>query len=47
MKLNLRFVERINYLMLVGYVKLGLDVIVFYGYLDYKFKNMYDFLIYI
>lgn len=47
MKSNLRSVERTNHSMSVGYAKPGLDATVSYGYLDYKFKNTYDFPIYI
>ena len=47
MKANLRSVERTNHSMVVGYAKPGLDATVSYGYLDYKFKNTYDFPIYI
>jgi len=47
MKSNLRSVERTNHSMVVGYAQPGLDATVAYGYLDYKFKNTYDFPIYI
>lgn len=47
MKANLRSVERTNHSMVVGYTQPGLDATVSYGYLDYKFKNTYDFPIYI
>ena len=47
MKANLRSVERKNHSMVVGYAQPGLDATVAYGYLDYKFKNTYDFPIYI
>lgn len=47
MKANLRSVERTNHSMVVGYAQPGLDATVSYGYLDYKFKNTYDFPIYI
>lgn len=47
MRANLRSVERTNHSMAVGYSKPGLDATVAYGYLDYKFKNTYDFPIYI
>lgn len=47
MRANLRSVERTNHSMSVGYAKPGLDATVAYGYLDYKFKNNYDFPIYI
>ena len=47
MKANLRSIERTNHSMVVGYAQPGLDATVSYGYLDYKFKNTYDFPIYI
>ncbi len=47
MKANLRSIERTNHSMAVGYIAPGLDATVSYGYLDYKFKNTYDFPIYI
>lgn len=47
MKANLRSAERTNHSMVVGYAQPGLDATVSYGYLDYKFKNVYDFPIYI
>ncbi len=47
MKANLRSIERTNHSMTVGYAKPSLDATVSYGYLDYKFKNTYDFPIYI
>lgn len=47
MKSNLRSTERTNHSMVVGYAAPGLDATVSYGYLDYKFKNTYDFPIYI
>lgn len=47
MKANLRSTERTNHSMVVGYAQPGLDATVSYGYLDYKFKNTYDFPIYI
>ena len=47
MKANLRSVERTNHSMVVGYAQPGLDATVSFGYLDYKFKNTYDFPIYI
>jgi len=47
MKANLRAIERTNHSMVVGYAQPGLDATVSYGYLDYKFKNIYDFPIYI
>ena len=47
MKANLRSLERTNHSMAVGYAQPGLDATVSYGYIDYKFKNTYDFPIYI
>lgn len=47
MRANLRSTERTNHSMVVGYMEPGLDATVAYGYLDYKFKNTYDFPIYI
>lgn len=47
MRANIRSVERHNHMMPVGYSELGLDATVAWGYLDYKFKNSYDFPIYI
>lgn len=44
---NLRSVERRNHSMTVGYSELGLDATYASGYIDYKFKNGYDFPIYI
>ena len=47
MKANIRSVERHNHALAVGYAQPGLDATVAWGYLDYKFKNTYDFPIYI
>lgn len=47
MKANIRSVERHNHGLAVGYAEPGLDATVAWGYLDYKFKNTYDFPIYI
>lgn len=47
MRANIRSTERTNHSMAVGYALPGLDATVAYGYLDYKFKNTYDFPIYI
>lgn len=47
MKANIRSTERYNHSLTVGYSKPGLDATVAWGYLDYKFKNPYDFPIYI
>lgn len=47
MRSNIRSVERYNHMMQVGYAEPGLDATVSWGDLDYKFKNTYDFPIYI
>ncbi|MGL4109144.1 VanW family protein [Clostridium sp. LP20] len=47
MRANIRSTERYNHSLPVGYSRLGLDATVAWGYLDYKFKNPYDFPIYI
>jgi vancomycin resistance protein YoaR len=47
MRANIRSVERYNHALAVGYAQPGLDATVAWGYLDYKFKNTYDFPIYI
>ena len=47
MRANIRSTERTNHSMAVGYASPGLDATVAYGYIDYKFKNPYDFPIYI
>lgn len=47
MKSNIRSIERRNHSLPVGYVKLGLDATVAWGSIDYKFRNTYDFPIYI
>lgn len=47
MRANLKSLERRNHSMAVGYALPGLDATVAYGYIDYKFKNTYDFPIYI
>ncbi|WP_308462471.1 VanW family protein [Clostridium weizhouense] len=47
MHANIRPIERRNHSMSVGYAKPGLDATVSYGDIDYKFKNTYDFPIYI
>lgn len=47
MRANIRSVERHNHSSTVGYAEPGLDATVAWGYLDYKFKNTYDFPIYI
>ncbi|MEG0297034.1 MAG: VanW family protein [Clostridium sp.] len=44
---NLRSVERRNHSMTVSYAELGLDATYASGYIDYKFKNEYDFPVYI
>lgn len=47
MKSNIRSLERLNHSLPVSYAKLGLDATVAWGSIDYKFKNTYDFPIYI
>ena len=47
MRANIRPAERHNHSLTVGYEKPGLDATVAWGYLDYKFKNPYNFPIYI
>lgn len=47
MRANIRSTERHNHSLTVGYSKPSLDATVAWGYLDYKFKNPYDFPIYI
>ncbi|NLK94428.1 MAG: vanomycin resistance protein VanB [Clostridiales bacterium] len=47
MKANIRSVERLNHSLPVGYAEKGLDATVAWGSIDYKFKNTYDFPIYI
>ena len=47
MRANIRSTERHNHSLPVSYVPLGLDATTAWGYLDYKFKNPYDFPIYI
>lgn len=47
MRANIRSIERHNHSSKVGYALPGLDATVAWGYLDYKFKNTYDFPIYI
>lgn len=47
MRSNIRSTERINHSLPVGYSEKGLDATVSWGSLDYKFKNTYDFPIYI
>ena len=47
MRANIRSTERHNHSLPVSYVPLGLDATIAWGYLDYKFKNPYDFPIYI
>lgn len=44
---NLRSVERRNHSMTVSYSEPGLDATYATGYIDYKFKNTYDFPVYI
>lgn len=47
MMANIRSVERRNHSLPVGYVAPGLDATMAWGGVDYKFKNTYDFPIYI
>ncbi|WP_052447262.1 VanW family protein [Clostridium polynesiense] len=47
MMANLRSVDRTNHSMPVSYLKVGMDATVVWGAIDYKFKNNYDFPVYI
>ena len=47
MRSNLRSTERRNHSLTVSYSEPGLDATVAYGFIDYKFKNTYDFPVYI
>lgn len=47
MQANIRSTERRNHSLPVGYVAPGLDATMAWGGVDYKFKNPYDFPIYI
>lgn len=47
MRSNIRSTERMNHSMTVSYSEPGEDATIAYGYIDYKFKNTYDFPIYI
>lgn len=47
MMANLRSVVRTNHSMPVSYLKVGMDATVVSGAIDYKFKNNYDFPIYV
>lgn len=47
LKTGLKSVERANHSIPVGYLPKGLDATVAWGGIDYKFKNTYDFPIYI
>ncbi|MDZ4941438.1 VanW family protein, partial [Clostridium perfringens] len=47
MRANLRSTERANHSLTGSYSEPGLDATVAYGFVDYKFKNSYDFPIYI
>ncbi|WP_297637560.1 VanW family protein [uncultured Clostridium sp.] len=47
MEANVRATERHNHSLTVSYSKPSLDATVAWGYLDYRFKNPYDFPIYI
>lgn len=47
LRTGLKSVERANHSLPVGYMTKGLDATVAWGGIDYKFKNTYDFPIYI
>ena len=47
MRANIRSVERHNHSIASGYVPVGLDATVSWGYLDYRFENTYNFPIYL
>ncbi|MGL5084572.1 MAG: VanW family protein, partial [Clostridium sp.] len=47
MRANMRSTERTNHSLTVSYSQPGLDATVAYGFVDYKFKNPYDFPVYI
>lgn len=47
MRANLRSTERMNHSLTVSYSEPGLDATVANGVIDYKFKNSYDFPVYI
>ncbi|MPQ43186.1 VanW family protein [Clostridium tarantellae] len=47
MRAGIKSVQRSNHSMKTSYSPVGLDAVVAWGYLDYKFKNTYDFPIYI
>ncbi|MGL5353810.1 MAG: VanW family protein, partial [Clostridium sp.] len=47
MRANMRSTERANHSLTVSYSEPGLDATVAYGVIDYKFKNPYDFPVYI
>ncbi|WP_032122236.1 VanW family protein [Clostridium amazonitimonense] len=47
LRTGLKSVERYNHSLGTSYLSLGLDATVAYGSLDYKFKNTFDFPIYI
>ena len=47
MEANLKSTERYNHSMLPGYSLPGLDATVVWGVLDYKFKNNYNFPVYV
>lgn len=47
MRANIRSTERLNHSLPVGYSEKGLDATVSWGSIDYKFKNTYNFPIYI
>ena len=47
MRANIRSTQRTNHSLPVSYVPKGLDATVSWGYLDYRFKNPYDFPVYL
>ena len=47
MRANIRSTQRTNHSLPVGYVEPGLDATMAWGGVDYRFKNPYDFPIYI
>lgn len=47
MRANIRSVERHNHSIASGYVPVGLDATVSWGYLDYRFENTYNFPVYL
>lgn len=47
MRANIKSTQRANHSLTVSYSEPGLDATVSYGVIDYKFKNTYDFPVYI